>query len=64
MTALLSEQPAAPELPVIIEVASESLRKLIGRSTQFINANGTVDLTTLEDRQLQDDVDALMAHTA
>lgn len=61
MTALLDEQPAPPELPVITEVASEALRRLIGRSTQFINANGAVDLMTLEDRSLQAEVDAVMA---
>ncbi len=61
MTALLSEKPHPPELPLIVEVASESLRKLIGRTTHFINANGTIDLTTVEDRSLQADVDALLA---
>lgn len=61
MTALLAERPHPPELPIIVEVASEALRKLIGRSTQFINANGTIDLTTIEDRSLQAEVDALLA---
>jgi hypothetical protein len=61
MTALLSEKPHPPELPVIVEVASEALRKLIGRTTHFINVNGTIDLTTVEDRSLQADVDALLA---
>lgn len=61
MTALLSEKPHRPELPVIVEVASEALRRLIGRTMHFINANGTIDLTTVEDRSLQADVDALLA---
>lgn len=61
VTALLAETPRPAELPVIIEVASEALRRLITRSTQFINANGTIDIATFDDASLQGEIDALLA---
>jgi len=65
VTALLaerqSEQPESQEVSAIVDVASEALRALIGRATQFINANGMVDIAELEGVSLQDDIDALFA---
>ncbi|CAH1653773.1 NAD-glutamate dehydrogenase [Hyphomicrobiales bacterium] len=61
VTALLAEAPQPAELPIIVEVASDVLRRQIGRATQFINANGAVDIDTLEDAALQAQVDALLA---
>ncbi|MEZ2405230.1 hypothetical protein GGC47_000530 [Bosea sp. OAE752] len=61
VTALLVEKPRPAELPTIIEVASEALRRLITRSTQFINANGTIDIATFDDASLQGEIDALLA---
>lgn len=61
VTALLAETPPSPELPVIVEVAVEALRRQIDRTTQFINANGTRDITAFEDTALQAQIDALLA---
>ena len=61
MTALLAETPPQPELPVIVEVASEALRRQIARTTQFINANGTIDIGKFEDTAPQAQIDALLA---
>lgn len=61
VTALLAETPPQPELPVIIEVASEALRRQIARTTQFINANGSIDIGKFEDTALQAQIDALLA---
>lgn len=61
VTALLAETPPSPELPEIIEVASEALRRQIARATQFINANGTIDIAAFEDAILQAQIDALLA---
>ena len=61
VTALLAETPPQPELPVIIEVASEALRRQIARATQFINANGSIDIGKFEDTALQAQIDALLA---
>ncbi|MDX3806440.1 hypothetical protein ACXIUS_02545 [Bosea thiooxidans] len=60
VNALLVETPRPSELPMIIEVASEALRKLISRSAQFINANGTVDIAAFDDAALQKQIDALL----
>ena len=60
-TALLAETPPQPELPIIVEVASEALRRQIARATQFINANGTIDIAAFEDAVLQAQIDALLA---
>ncbi|WP_454657784.1 hypothetical protein [Bosea beijingensis] len=61
VTALLAETPPQPELPIIVEVASEALRRQIARATQFINANGTIDIAAFEDAVLQAQIDALLA---
>ncbi|MFM9616274.1 hypothetical protein ACKI18_48295, partial [Streptomyces niveiscabiei] len=39
-TVLLSEMPDDDDPTLIVDVASLSLRRLIGRATAFINANG------------------------
>ena len=46
---------------MIIEVAGEALRRQIGRATQFINANGMIDIAIFEDAALQEEIDALLA---
>ncbi len=61
VNALLAEVPPPTELPMIIEVAGEAMRKLISRSTQFINANGMIDIATFDDAALQKEIDALLA---
>ncbi len=60
VTALLAETPQPAELPLIIDVASEALRRQIGRATQFINANGAIDIEAFEDAGLQAQIDALL----
>jgi hypothetical protein len=59
-TALLAEgrEGLAPE--TVIDVASEALRRQIGRATQFINANGAMDIGSIESRALQAEIDALI----
>lgn len=61
VTALLAEAPQPKELPMIVAVASDALRRQIGRATQFINANGAVDIANVEDAALQAQIDALLA---
>lgn len=61
VTALLAEVPQPKELPMIVAVASDALRSQIGRATQFINANGTVDIAAVGDAALQAQIDALLA---
>lgn len=64
-TAVLSEPDRAScpvEAATIVEVASEALRNLISRATHFINANGLVDVSTLKNTSLQDEIDALFAN--
>jgi hypothetical protein len=65
VTAVLVDRQAAPaenqDVSTLVDVASEALRALIARATQFINANGLVDITALESKSLQDDIDALFA---
>lgn len=61
VTALLAETSPSPELPEIIEVAGEALRRQIARATQFINANGMIDIGAFEDAALQAQIDALLA---
>ena len=61
VTALLAETPQPAELAVIIEVASDALRRQIARATQFINANGAIDVAAFEDAVLQTQIDALLA---
>ncbi|WP_327528584.1 hypothetical protein [Bosea sp. (in: a-proteobacteria)] len=60
-TALLAERPDGLESRTIAEVAGEALRRQIGRATQFVNANGKVDISAVENRALQDEIDALLA---
>lgn len=45
------------DIPAAIELASFSLRRLISRATQFINANGRIDIAEFQARRLQDDID-------
>jgi hypothetical protein len=59
-TALLSDKPSELDAATIAEVAGEALRRQIGRATQFINANGAVDIGRVESRALQAEVDALL----
>jgi hypothetical protein len=61
VTALLAELPAGQDAKPIVDVASEALRRLIGRATQFINANGALDVAAAGGRDLQDEIDALFA---
>jgi hypothetical protein len=61
VTALLAELPPEQDPTPIVDVASEALRKLIGRATQFINANGALDVAAAGGRDLQDEIDALFA---
>ncbi|HEY5794928.1 MAG TPA: hypothetical protein VIU82_07915 [Bosea sp. (in: a-proteobacteria)] len=60
-TALLADKPQGLETMTITEVAGEALRRQIGRATQFINANGKVDIGSVESRSLQAEIDALLA---
>jgi hypothetical protein len=60
-TAVLADAPANANLAAIVEVAGEALRRLIGRATQFINANGDIDIGAFDDNGLQDEIDALLA---
>lgn len=59
VTALLAELPEGDDPAVIVEVASGSLRTLLGRATRFINANGALDIETLEPGVTQAEIDAL-----
>lgn len=59
-TALLADRHANLEPATIVEVAGDALRRQIARATQFINANGAVDLGKVESRALQAEVDALL----
>ena len=61
VTALLAETPQSKELPMIVTVASDALRRQIGRAAQFINANGSIDIGAIEDAALQAQIDALLA---
>ncbi|TCR61219.1 hypothetical protein [Bosea sp. BK604] len=62
VTALLDDDEYRDDIPAIIEVASASLRSLISRATQFINANGRIDMSECAPRRLQDDIDAAFVH--
>ena len=61
VTALLAEAPQPKELAMIVEVASDALRRQIARAAQFINANGMLDIAAFEDAALQARIDALLA---
>jgi len=60
-TALLAEKHEGLDAATIADVAGEALRRQIGRATQFINANGRIDIGSIESRTLQAEVDALLA---
>lgn len=62
VTALLDDDEQSGDIPAVIDVASSSLRNLINRATQFINANGRIDMTEFAPRALQDDIDAMFLH--
>lgn len=49
------------DIPTEVEAASTSLRGLISRATQFINANGRIDIAEFQARRLQDDIDRMFA---
>lgn len=59
VTVLLAELPPAHDTTPIVDVASEALRRLIGRATHFINANGAYDVASHGGNDLQDEIDAL-----
>lgn len=59
-TALLADKPEGLDVATIVDVASEALRRQIGRATQFINANGAMDIGSIESRALQAEIDALL----
>lgn len=65
VTALLVERRDVKQkgydVAAIIDVASAALRLLIGRATQFINANGRVEIAGIDSTSLQADIDALFA---
>jgi hypothetical protein len=61
VTALLGDKDRSVDIAALVEVASASLRSLISRGTQFINANGAVDIAEFHTRSLQDEIDALFA---
>ncbi len=60
-TALLIEKRDGLEPMAIAEVVADALRRQIGRATQFINANGEIDIGRIESRALQAEIDALIA---
>lgn len=60
VAALLAETPGAADAAAIVAVAGSALRRQIGRATQFINANGEIDIAAFEDRSLQAAIDALL----
>ncbi len=59
-TALLADRREGLDAATIVDVASEALRRQIGRATQFINANGAMDIGSIESRALQAEIDALL----
>lgn len=59
-TALLADRRESLEASTIVEVAGDALRRQIGRATQFINANGAMDISSIESRALQAEIDALL----
>jgi hypothetical protein len=62
VTALLGNDEHNGGTPAVIDLASSSLRRLINRATQFINANGRVDMTEFAPRALQENIDAAFMH--
>ncbi len=61
VTALIGEDGRGADVPSVVQVASVTLRRLISRATQFINANGRVDIAEFQARRLQDEIDAMFA---
>ncbi len=59
-TALLADRADRLDAVTIVEVAGDALRRQIARATEFINANGAVDIVAIEMRELQAEVDALL----
>lgn len=59
-TALLADRADRLDAITIVEVAGDALRRQIARATEFINANGAVDIVAIEMRELQAEVDALL----
>ncbi|WP_054143969.1 hypothetical protein [Bosea sp. AAP35] len=59
-TALLADKHDGLDPATIVEVAGDALRRQIARATQFINANGAVDIGRVESHALQAEVDALL----
>ncbi len=60
VTALLAEQPRPADVPVVVTGASEAVRRLIAGLTQFINANGGIDIALFDDTAVQNEIDALL----
>jgi hypothetical protein len=60
LTALLSEQPRPADVPTIVMGASEAVRRLIAGLTQFINANGEIDIGLFDDKSVQTEIDRLL----
>ena len=58
-TACLSDLPDDEDCSAFVQVTSETMRTLIGRATQFINANGAVGVAAGDPGKLQDEIDAL-----
>lgn len=59
-TALLADGTDRHDAVTIVEVAGDALRRQIARATEFINANGAIDIVAIEMRELQAEVDAAM----
>jgi len=59
-TALLADRTDGLDAVAIVEVAGDALRRQIARATEFINANGAVDIVAIEMHELQAEVDALL----
>ncbi|MGX5732702.1 hypothetical protein [Bosea thiooxidans] len=60
VTALLSEEPRPVDVPVVVTGASEAVRRLIAGLTQFINANGEIDIALFDDKSVQTEIDKLL----
>lgn len=60
-TTLLDEMPAEEDPALIVDVASLSLRRLIGRANAFINANGQGEAAYIDPNAVQAEVDAVIA---
>jgi hypothetical protein len=56
---LLAQRPDTDETGMCVADTCATLRVQIGRATQFINANGCVDIDTIVGKRLQDEIDSL-----